>query len=154
MGAAHHAELLFDSDVTEDEEEHVAAVFTGFGYQIHSRRRRTHRGPDDLGWLVLAALPLQAFLSALGAEAVKDVYAGVKKLARRVPKAGTKATDGRIPLVLQDLQSNLRIVLEDDLPAEAYRKLITLDLTAYKIGPLHYDRHRRAWRSELDEAAG
>jgi hypothetical protein len=146
-------ELLVDREVTDELEQQLAATFSGFGFHTECRRQLTHRGVSELGWLVLAALPLHAFLSGLGSEAVKDIYASVKKLAKRKIEQGTKPVD-RFPLVLQDSHSGLRIVLEDELPVEAYQQLINLDLTAYRVGPLHYDRHRRAWRSELDEAAG
>jgi hypothetical protein len=43
-------------------------------------------------------------------------------------------------------------VLDHDLPAEGYRQLLALDLSQYRLGPLHYDRTQRRWRSELDEA--
>jgi len=54
-------------------------------------------------------------------------------------------------LVLQDTTTRLQVVLEADLPVEAYRQLISLDLAAIRHGPLHYDRQRSEWRSELDE---
>ena len=38
------------------------------------------------------------------------------------------------------------------LPADAYRALMSLDLSRFRTGPLHYDWHRGEWRSELDEA--
>ncbi len=38
-----------------------------------------------------------------------------------------------------------------DLPAEAYQALVALDLSAFRQGPVHYDRQRGRWRSELDE---
>ena len=56
------------------------------------------------------------------------------------------------PLVLQDTASGLRVVLEADLPDTAYQQLIGLDLAKFQLGPLHYDRQQRRWRSELDEA--
>jgi hypothetical protein len=45
------------------------------------------------------------------------------------------------------------LVLEADLPGDAYSKLMALDLSQFSIGPLHYDQARHCWRSELDEAA-
>ena len=54
-------------------------------------------------------------------------------------------------LVLQDAVARLQVVLEADLPAEAYQALVALDLSAFQQGPVHYDRQRGRWRSELDE---
>jgi hypothetical protein len=150
---APRAELIFDHEIADELEEQLVATFREFGYEIEFRRTLTHRGVAELGWLVLAALPLQAFLSGLGSEAVKDIYASVRKLAKTRTKK-TVDTGRTIPLVLQDSNSDLKIILEPDLPEEAYQQLAGLDLSAYRIGPLHYDRHRKMWRSELDEAAG
>jgi hypothetical protein len=109
---------------------------------------------------VLAALPLQAFLSGLGNEAVTDAYRGLKALVARIRPGGSRSARDDIgageavPLVLQDPGTRLRIVLEADLPEEAYAQLTRLDLTAFRVGPLHYDRALGRWRSPLDEAAG
>jgi hypothetical protein len=54
-------------------------------------------------------------------------------------------------LVLQDAATRVQIVLEADLAAEAYQALVALDLSAFRQGPVHYDRQRGQWRSELDE---
>jgi hypothetical protein len=42
------------------------------------------------------------------------------------------------------------VVLEADLPIEAYQALVALDLLAFRQGPVHYDRQRGTWRSELN----
>ncbi|MGH3795774.1 MAG: hypothetical protein ACRDSP_12895 [Pseudonocardiaceae bacterium] len=150
-GAPLSAELLLSSDVTEQQEQDVLTTFSRFGVVTRARRALSHRGPAELEWLVLAALPLQAFLSGMGAEAVKDVYAGLKRLVGRLPPPAGPVQH-RAPLVLQDARSGVRIVLEPDLPEQAYRQLLGLDLSRYRTGPLHYDRAARRWRSELDEA--
>ena len=62
------------------------------------------------------------------------------------------SSPGRWPLVLQDTSSGPQVVLEADLPDAAYQRLVGLDLSRFRLGPLHYDRRRRHWRSELDEA--
>lgn len=55
------------------------------------------------------------------------------------------------PEQVQDVATRLQVVLEADLPAEAYQAPVALDLSAFQQGPLHYDRQRGRWRSELDE---
>lgn len=146
-----HAELLFARGVDVDLTTGVAAEFRRFGFVTEVRTRHSHRGPDEITWLMLAALPLQAFLSGVGAEMVKDVYTKAKQLR---PSGKKAKSDGLVPLVLQDAESELKVILEADLPPEAIRQLVELDLGAYRTGPLHYDRTRKKWRSELDEAGG
>jgi len=77
-----------------------------------------------------------------------------ERLKAFVNRVLSKRPDGNRPkplLVLQDTLSGVRIVLEPDLPADSYRQLLSFDLSTVRHGPLHYDLHRRRWRSELDE---
>ncbi|WJV45510.1 hypothetical protein [Streptomyces flavofungini] len=150
------AEVLLDQDAPEALAQDLVAALDDLGVRTaRVRRAVAHRGVGDLAWLALASLPLQAFLSGLGAEAVRDAYASLKGLVRRGADPGAAGADGAPrPLVLQDDRSGLSVVLEPDLPAEAYEQLLGLDLTTFQVGPLHYDRQLGRWRSELDEAAG
>ncbi|WP_369216954.1 hypothetical protein [Streptomyces flavofungini] len=150
------AELLLDQEVPDDLAEELVAALAGLGAPpVRVRRTLGHRGAADVPWLVLASLPLQAFLSGLGAEAVKDAYAAFKGLVRKLARPASPDDPGEArPLLLQDPVGGLSIVLEADLPAEAYERLVGLDLTAFSTGPLHYDRAQGRWRSILDEAAG
>jgi hypothetical protein len=147
------AELLVGTDVTADDEERLVQLLLELGVRAQARRTLAYRGPA-LDWLVLVSLPLNGFLSGLGSEAVRGCYEEVRRLARRL--TGRAADQGKapVPLILEDSATGLRIVLEADLPIEAYQELPRLNLADYQAGPLHYDRYRGAWRSELDEAAG
>ncbi|MEU5686245.1 hypothetical protein [Streptomyces venezuelae] len=152
------AELLLDREVPEELRRELVAAFEGLGAPpVRVRHTVDHRGAADIPWIVLASLPLQAFLTGLGAEAVKDAYEAFKGVVRRTarPEVREPRAEGAArPIVLQDASSGLDIVLEPDLPAEAYERLTTLDLAEFAVGPLHYDRDRGRWRSLLDEAAG
>jgi hypothetical protein len=116
-----------------------------------------------LTWIVLASLPLQAFLSGLGSKAAEDAYAKLRALVRRLangrrrheaaPPAEQKLPASPVPMILLDSDTGLQIVLEEDLPSDAYRELVAMDLSKFSFGPLHYDQARHRWRSELDEAA-
>ncbi|MFD4629253.1 hypothetical protein ACFVYR_05030 [Streptomyces sp. NPDC058284] len=154
------AELLLDQEVPEHLRRELVAAFDGLGAPpVRVRRALDHRGAADIPWIVLASLPLQAFLSGLGAEAVKDAYASFRGVVRRTARPATPADPGAgrcgvRPVVLQDAASGLDVVLEPDLPAEAYERLVALDLTGFAVGPVHYDRAQGRWRSVPDEVAG
>lgn len=148
---APRAELLFDHDIGVEPAGDLEATFRQLGFATISRNRLPHRAADEITWLMLVALPLHAFLSGIGSAAVKDVYAKAKQLVPAHRKA-KDTEDNRIPLVLQDSNTGLKIIFDADLPGEAIRQLVDLDLDAYPSGPLHYDQHRKKWRSELDEA--
>jgi hypothetical protein len=145
-------ELLLGRDISGEQELEIKKAFTQFGTVSSVRRAVAYRGPNELEWLVLAALPLQAFLQNLGSLMGADAYGGFKRLVQRLSRRGDSGTP-RAPLILQDIQSGVRIVLDWDLPAEAYQKLVELDLKHYRYGPVHYDQTRGCWRSEIDEAA-
>jgi hypothetical protein len=144
------AELLFDHEISTELAGNLEGTFRRLGFVTNTRRRLPHRGPDEFTWLMLAALPLQAFLSGIGSEVVKDLYAKAKRLS----PSGRKVDEAQIPLVLQDTKTELKIVLDADLPAEAIRQLVGLDLGGYRFGPLHYDQQQKKWRSAVDEAEG
>jgi hypothetical protein len=107
------------------------------------------RRGGDLQWLILAALPLQAFLSGIGGRFAEDAYTYLRDAARTLLHQEQPAAR---PMVLQDTASGLQIILEHDLPSKAYEQLLGLDLSSFRLGPVHYDRAEERWRSELNEA--
>jgi hypothetical protein len=149
----------------EQDERLLLDVLSDCGAEGRVETVDVRRGDNaTLAWVVLAALPLQAFLSALGGKAAEDTYAKLRALTGRLarghrsreaaPAAGRQApARSPAPLILLDSDTGLQIVLEADLPADAYRELVAMDLSKFSIGPLHYDQARRRWRSERDEAA-
>lgn len=146
------AEVLVCSEVPAEQERAIVDAFRGVGVTARVRMVPVRRGPDELQWLVLVTLPLQAFLTGLGVVLAEDVTQRMKRLVGQVLKAGRLRSSAARPLVLQDAVTRLQVVLEPDLPTEAYRALLALDLSEFRHGPLHYDRQLGRWRSELDEA--
>jgi hypothetical protein len=149
--------------LAEPDERLLLDVLTGCGASTQVQATTAHRGESAaLTWIVLAVLPLQAFLAALGSKLADDGYAQIRTLVKRLA-AGRHQPPGTgpaghpvgnpAPLVLLDRGTGLQIVLEADLPAEAYRQLTALDLSQFSTGPVHYDLARGRWRAELDEAA-
>lgn len=145
------AEVLVTAEISAEEEQAIVEAFRSLGVAARTRMVPTRRGLEQLHWLVLATLPLQAFLSGLGSAVAQDVAKGLKRLVVRVIGAKHKTAPSEQVLVLQDAVTRLQVVLEADLPAEAYQALVALDLAAFRQGPVHYDRERGRWRSELDE---
>jgi hypothetical protein len=145
-------ELLLPAEIPPEQERAIVEAFHSIGVTARARVIPPRRGVGDLQWLVLAALPLQAFLGGLGSEAAKGALEGLKRLVTVV--VASRPAEAVRPdqvLVLEDPMSQLQIVLEADLPTDAYRQLVELDLSAIRQGPLHYDRQHSRWRSELDE---
>jgi hypothetical protein len=145
------AEVLVAAEVPPEQERAIIEELGALGVAARARVVPTRRGSGELQWLLLAVLPLQAFLNAVGSTLAAEAWQALKRLARRAHEAQHETAPTRPVLVLQDAATRLQVVLESDLPADAYKALLSLDLSKFHKGPLHYDRHRGAWRSELDE---
>jgi len=145
------AEVLVTAEVPAEEEQAIVDAFRALDVVACTRVVPTRRGLEQLQWLVLATLPLHAFLRGLGSAAAEDLTQGLKRLVGRVIEARHTTASSAEVLVLQDAATRLQIVLEADLPAVAYQALVALDLSVFRQGPVHYDHRRGEWRSELDE---
>ena len=149
------AELLLSRRLSATDEQDVIAFFEQFGTVSRHRRVRAHRGAA-IEWLVLAALPLQAFLQNLGTLSGGDAYGAFKNLIARLPHhephSRAEAKSVR-PIILQDTDSGLQVMIESDLPEIAYRQLYQLNLAQFSSGPIHFDRNLGCWRADSEEAA-
>ena len=146
------AEILVTAEVSPEREQAIVEAFDALGVTARARTVPTRRGAEELQWLVLATLPLHGFLSGLGSTLAQEASQGVKRLVSQALGTRREAVSPPPVLVLQDAATRLQVVLEADLPTDAYSALLALDLSAFQKGPLHYDRHAGRWRSELDEA--
>ncbi len=151
------AEVLHDGRIGGDDEQLILAALTACGVAARVKVIPPRRDMQTLTWLVLISMPLQGFLSAVGEKLAADAYARFTRAVGRLLGHHRQSEDrpgtGAPPvLALQDPATGLRIILESDLPREAYEQLCALDLSGYRFGPLHYDRTLHQWRSELDEA--
>ena len=148
------ADVLIDAEVPADQERLLEEALAGLGVTARTRVVPPRRGVTELSWLVLVSLPLQAFLSNVGGRLADDAYRALRAVVRRLAHRDRPTPGAQRPMVLRDVATGLQVVLEPDLPDGAYRQLVALDLSQFQFGPVHYDRHRSRWRSELDEAGG
>jgi hypothetical protein len=145
------AEVLVADDIPPEQERAILEVFRSLGITARARVVPPRRGVGDLQWLLLATLPLHAFLGGLGSKLAEETYKGLIRLVAAVFGNRPEAARPDQVMVLEDPTTRLQIVLEADLPTDAYRQLVTLDLSTIRQGPLHYDRQRARWRSEVHE---
>lgn len=144
------ADVYVDRGVTGESRHELVMALAAAGVDARLRVQPTRRGVEQLHWVVLVAVPLQAFLTSVGEKAATDAWAGVKKALRRI--AGRPEPGGTRPLVLQDPESGLQIVLPPDLSDEGYRLLTELDVSRFRRGPIRYDTNAGRWISDLDQA--
>jgi hypothetical protein len=140
------ADVLVRPGMSTADEYDVAEAFATINVAATTRLAPTQRTLNGVEWLVLAMLPLQALLSGLGSKLAEDVYSGFKEVVGRILRQSSPGRRERV-LVLQDTATGLQVVLEPDLPTEAYRRLVELDLLAFRHGPIRYDRSLNAWQS-------
>jgi hypothetical protein len=148
------ADILVDAEVSAEQERLLVDGFARLGVAARARVVPTRRGVSELSWLVLVSLPLQAFLTAVGSRLAEDAYRGLRDLVGRLLSRDRPTARAQRPMVLRDAATGLQIILEPDLPDDGYRQLVGLDLSQFRLGPVHYDRSLGRWRSELDEVAG
>jgi hypothetical protein len=51
-------------------------------------------------------------------------------------------------LLLEDVLTQVQVVVTADLPAAAYQRLVVVDVSWIQRGALHYDRRGSQWRAE------
>jgi hypothetical protein len=51
-------------------------------------------------------------------------------------------------LLLEDVLTQVQVVVTADLPAAAYQRLVVVDVSWIQRGALHYDRRGGQWRAE------
>jgi hypothetical protein len=144
------ADVLVRPGMSTADEYDVVDAFATMDVAATTRLVPTQRTLNGAEWFILALLPLQAFLSGLGSKLAEDVYHGLKDVVGRILRRSNPERRERA-LVLQDTATGLQVVLEPDLPTEAYRRLVELDLSAFRHGPVRYDRSRSTWRCNPTE---
>ena len=147
------ADVLFAGELSTHEATQLVQEFETVGLTAELREVPPRRALGDIAWLVLAAVPLKPFFDQLAKDSAADAYQRLKTFVDKVSRRSNRqAVEPPKVLLLQDSTTGVQVVLEPDLPAEAYPQLLSFDLASIHRGPLHYDRHHRQWRSELDEA--
>lgn len=147
-------EVLLDATASDGEVDEVRQAFAVAGVEADVRAAYERKGIGDFPWIVMITAPATAFLTAIAAAAGKDAYDAAKSLVGGVWAARRRGSGPRGDMILRDEQTDIWIFLEPDLPAEAYEKLVTLDLASFKtdrFGYLRYDRERGEWRPPTEE---
>jgi hypothetical protein len=107
-------------------------------------------GVNDLLWQVLLALPAQIFFEVLVQKFADEAYSQLKVLVGKALHRRCEPQDCSRVLMLQDKTTGLRVVLESDLPLDAYQQLFLVNLSSITPGLLRYDQNRKEWRAEPD----
>jgi hypothetical protein len=147
------AQVLVAEQISDHDAALLVAGCASLGIIADLRIVPPRRSLSEAAWLLLAVLPLQHFFGRLAENAADDIHERLRTFVNQVMRRQPTKPEKRV-LVLQDADTGLQVVLEPDLPTESYRQLLRFDMTTVRRGPLHYDRQRRCWRSELAEQDG
>jgi hypothetical protein len=148
-------ELRLSRQLPVHAETDVLRFFGRFGTVGEHRRPHPYRGPA-IDCLVLAAVPLQAFLQNLGTLTGGDAYGAFKSLIKRIRHDESHQHPSKKPdpsIVLQDTNSGLQIVVRFGLPEIAFRQLLELDLHQFNAGQVIFDQDLGCWRAHESGAA-
>ncbi|GAA1970533.1 hypothetical protein [Catenulispora subtropica] len=143
--------MQLDAGIPPGEENELREALAAAGFDLLAQDLPKVRGMENLDAVALLMIPLHAFLTTAGEHLAADAYPRFKNAVRRLLHRPAKDETRPAPLIVQDTATGLKVVMERDLPDEAYEALRTLDLTAFRTGPVDWDRGRGRWRSLTDE---
>lgn len=121
-----------EARLEEDERESVAADVTRHDPPARSKNYNHTISP----WAVLLHSDINQLASDLGPSQLRDVVEELRRL--RGEQEGTSAADGLMMLV--DIETGIRLVLEFQLPMDAYEDLPALRFPVFQADPLRFHR--------------
>jgi hypothetical protein len=152
--AVTHVTVQLVREIPVGEEDELKQALVAAGFAVSAKELPPVRGTELFDAVALMMIPLHAFLSAAGSKAGAEVWPLFKAGVMRILHRKTPGHEGAgRPLVVQDTVTGLKIVMDRDLPDEAYEALRELDLSVFHQGPIDWDRSHRRWRSLTDEVA-
>jgi hypothetical protein len=138
------ADVTISPTLSTDDQDDVMRVFRQLGVSPRVAMARPLRG-GELSWLVLASLPLVAFLNTLGTKIAEDGYSGLRDLVLKLSRHDHRRDGSTKSLLLQDERTGTLIELVADLPDDGYQLLLTLNLSENAGARMRYDPKERRW---------
>jgi hypothetical protein len=125
-------EVLLDAEATEDEVAGVESVLREAGLDWPVSAAYYRRGIGDFPWVIMLAGPpsvivglfAKKFTEKLAERAAEDAYVSLKKWVQRL---ASRRRDRNGTITINDPASGTVIVLDPELPDEAYRELPSID---------------------------
>jgi hypothetical protein len=142
-------EILLESSAPAEDIAAVDGAFRNAGFvakvsPVYERKAFT----DELPWVVMATVPITAFLSAFAAAAGKDAYDTLKNLVCKIWVKRTKNSGSSGNFILIDSKSGIWVLLDPDIPSDAYSELAKLDINSLtNPNAIKYDKDKKKWIS-------
>lgn len=139
-------EVLLDSSAPVEDVAAVREAFHDAGFVVTVRPSFKRKGIGDFPWVVMFAVPITAFLTAFATAAGKDAYQRLKKLVCSIWDKRTTTSGPSGSFTIIDSESGVWVLLDPDIPSDAYSTLAKLDLKALQgPGVLKYDKNEKQW---------
>lgn len=144
-------DVSLESTASDEDLQAVAALFDEFGLRAAVQANYLRKAEGPLPWLVNILTPANVFVGAFALAVIKrfadDMYDAARRLVVQLWRSRKQHAGPEGNVVLHDDELHVRLLLEEDLPAEAYQALARLDpREVSRKGTLHYDRARDRWR--------
>jgi hypothetical protein len=121
--------LDMESGVSEAEKREVSEAFRSMGFEPGDIGLQERRSLGDHPWLVMVSVPLGIFLKSFLEQAGHDAAEALRDFIKRIFKARRSSTKADGQFVIIDKDSGLWVMILTELPIEACRKLMELDLS-------------------------
>ena len=139
-------EVILDDSASAADVAAVKEAFNDAGLMATVRPSFKRKGSGDFPWIVMASVPLTAFLTAFAAAAGKEAYKGLKKLVRSIWSTRTRTSGLSGSFIIVDRKSGVWVHLKPNIPDDAYSALAELDLESLRrSGVLVYDEDKKQW---------
>lgn len=140
-------DVLVRDALSTDDLSLVRTALEAAGMQATIRVMPPRRGVDP-SWLLLITFPMQTMLKVALERMAADAFEHLKRLAGSLHNRSRARVAAPSDLViLKCTDSSARIVLEPDLPLDAYRILVEQVVPIVRDGEWRYDRQRARWSS-------
>ncbi len=145
-------EVVLDRWASEEDKQAVEDLFAEFGIPTSMLVHLQESEGEFVAWLVsILVSPAPALLTIFGAAVAKhladDTYEASRRFVIRLWQSRKAHAGPSGAVVLRDDQLEIEILLEEDLPQEAYQELERLDRGALKPGDwVRYDAAEGKWR--------
>lgn len=142
------AQVQVDMDIeaSADEVKAVRAAFADAGFEATVEASNERRGAGTYPWLIYFTVPIGLFLTGFLHAAGQDAYAGIKRLVISLYAARRNSRSPRGSVVMMDAASHEWVMLDDDLPDLAWRRLFETEVGKTESGQLRWDPKTGSWR--------
>jgi hypothetical protein len=127
--------LDLEAGATEAERRAVGEAFRWIGFEPGDIGRYERRSLGDHPWAIMASASLAIFLKSFLEQAGHNAADALRDFTRRIFKARESSASPKGQLVIVDEDSGLWLIIPTELPEEACRELLALDLS--KLGEEH-----------------